>query len=119
MKANYRPIPVRDILATLPKARRAKIAARSKERIAGETALRELRQSRSITQDEVARRVGGKQVYISRLEKRSDMKLSTLRDYIGALGCELQLLVTFPEGETASPGGIGEIKQKSRRTARA
>jgi hypothetical protein len=36
------------------------------------------------------------------------MKLSTLRDYARALGGELQVMVTFPEGETVQLGGVGE-----------
>ena len=98
MTGAYRPIPVSEVLAALPAKRRARIAARAEDLVEQELALRDLRLTRRITQDEVARRVGGKQVYISRLEKRADMKLSTLREYIGALGGELQLMVTFPEG---------------------
>jgi transcriptional regulator with XRE-family HTH domain len=66
--------------------------------IAEETALRDIRKSRALTQDQVAKRLGGKQVYVSRSESRSDVKVSTLRDCVHALGGELQLMVTFPEG---------------------
>ena len=59
------------------------------------------------TQEQVAKRLGGKQVYVSGLESRSDVKVSTLRDYVHALGGELQLMVTFPEGAMASiKGGV-------------
>ena len=50
--------------------------------------LRDIRKSRALTQEQVAKRLGGKQVYVSRLESRSDVKVSTLRDYVHALGGE-------------------------------
>jgi len=55
----------------------------------------------------VAKRIGGRQVYISRLENRAAMKLSTLRDDLGALGGKLQVMVTFPEGNSVRLKEIG------------
>lgn len=113
-------IPLETVLATLPPERQNKIKARAAELIAEERALRDLRRTRRLTQAQVAERLGGRQVYVSRLEKRSDMKLSTLRDYVGALGGELSVLVTFPEGETATLGRLGESgPSKTRAVARA
>jgi DNA-binding XRE family transcriptional regulator len=91
-------IPVKQVLDIFSPARRKQIKARAKELIAEEMALRDIRKSRALTQEQVAKRLGGKQVYVSRLESRSDVKVSTLRDYVHALGGELQLMVTFPEG---------------------
>ena len=76
------------------------IKDRAAELIAEEFTLRDLRKAKQITQEEVARRLKGRQVYVSRLERRADMKLSTLREYVRALGGDLQLMVTFP-GDTA------------------
>lgn len=92
-------VPYEKVLAGFPLERRKRIKARAKELIAEEMALRDIRKSRALTQDQVAKRLGGKQVYVSRLEGRSDVKVSTLRDYVHALGGELQLMVTFPEDE--------------------
>jgi hypothetical protein len=94
-------VPLKQVVAGFSPARKKRIKARAKELIAEEMALRDLRKSRALTQEQVARRLGGRQVYVSRLESRSDVKLSTLRDYVQALGGELQLMVTFPEGTTA------------------
>jgi hypothetical protein len=52
-------------------------------------------------------------VYISRLEKRSDVKLSTLRDYVRAIGGDLQLMVTFPEGQTMAIKNLGETGREA------
>ena len=47
------------------------IKTRAKELIAEEMALRDIRKSRALTQEQVAKRLGGKQVYVSRMESRS------------------------------------------------
>ncbi|MBB5049068.1 hypothetical protein HNR60_003842 [Rhodopseudomonas rhenobacensis] len=100
MTKDYRTVPASEVFGKFPPVRRAKIKDRAAVLIAEQLGLQELRQSRKLTQDEVARRVGGKQVYVSRLEKRSDMKVSTLRDYVKAIGGHLDLVVTFPEGQS-------------------
>lgn len=61
-------------------------------------ALGELRKTREIKQVEVAARMGVDQGAVSRLERREDLYLSTLRDYVEALGGKLDLLARFPDG---------------------
>jgi Helix-turn-helix domain len=97
-----KPVPYEKVFARLPAARKKRIKVRASELIAEEVALRDIRKSRALTQEQVAKRLGGKQVYVSRLESRSDVKVSTLREYVKALGGELQLLVTFPDGSKAA-----------------
>ena len=89
-------VPYEKIFAAFPPARQQKIKKRAAELIAEEFTLRDLRKAQQITQEEVAQRLSGRQVYVSRLERRADMKLSTLREYVRALGGDLQLMVTFP-----------------------
>lgn len=105
MTKNYRAVPADEVIGKLPASRRAKIKARATELIAEELGLQELRKSKQVTQEQVAERLGGKQVYVSRLEKRADMKLSTLREYVKAIGGDLQLVVTFPEGSVRLRAG--------------
>ncbi len=69
--------------------------------IAKEMALRNIHKSRALTQEQAAKFLGGKQICVWLLESRSEVKVSTLRDYVHALGGELQLMVTFPEGGKA------------------
>jgi len=107
MTKAYRSIPADEVAASLPAERKARIATRASELVAEEYALRDIRKARHITQEQVAERLGGKQVYISRLEKRSDVKLSTLREYVRAIGGDLQLMVTFPEGKTLTIKDLG------------
>jgi len=66
-----------------------------------------LRQARQQTQVAIAQRLKVGQGAVSRMEKQSDFLLSTLREYVGALGGELELRVVFPDGsfviETLAP----------------
>ncbi len=107
MGEEYKPVAAKDVIAALPEQRRARVEARAQELIAEELALADIRKARRFTQADVAKRIGGKQVYISRLERRVDMKLSTLRDYVSALGGQLQVMVTFPEGKSVRLKEIG------------
>lgn len=80
------------LLAELPTKRRTTIEAR-----AGELAtLKDLRQAVAQTQQDLAAALGVGQDTISRLEKRSDMLLSTLRRYIEVMGGKLDLVAQFP-----------------------
>jgi len=98
MTKEYRAVPVDETVDRLLPERQARIKARAKEIIAEELALRDLRKLRRVTQEAVAKRLDGRQVYISQLEQRTDMKLSTLKNYVEAMGGELHLVVTFPDG---------------------
>lgn len=62
-------------------------------------ALGELRESHGATQVQVAGRMGVNQGNVSRLERRDDLYVSTLREYVRALGGELRLVVHFDDGD--------------------
>lgn len=64
-------------------------------------ALAELRQSRHITQVQLADTLGISQGNVSRVETRSDVYLSTLRSYIEALGGQLEIAAVFPDERVA------------------
>jgi transcriptional regulator with XRE-family HTH domain len=77
-------------------------------------ALRELRQARNRTQVSMAKRLGVKQVSISRFESRADPRLSTLTKYIDAMGGQLHLIVEFPEHEPVLLRNIGKTRAKAK-----
>jgi transcriptional regulator with XRE-family HTH domain len=70
---------------------RADIAARMES-------LRQLREARALTQATIGELLGMTQSEVSRLERRSDMLLSTLRRFVQAAGGDLALVVRFPSG---------------------
>jgi predicted transcriptional regulator len=72
--------------------------ARLRELMDLEQRLHDLRQRLGITQTELARRLDVSQANVSRIEHEQDLKLSTLRSYIAALGGELELHAVFPDG---------------------
>jgi DNA-binding XRE family transcriptional regulator len=86
-----------DKLNQLPPDRQDKIRARATELIGEELSLRDLRLARKLTQEKLAELLHIRQEGVSRLEKRSDLHLSTLRDMVQAMGGELRLVVEFPD----------------------
>jgi len=66
---------------------------------AGVMSLYQLRDARKLTQVSLAKVLEVNQGAVSRMEKRTDMYVSTLRSYIQAMGGQLQVKAIFPEGE--------------------
>jgi DNA-binding transcriptional regulator YiaG len=61
-------------------------------------ALDELRQARELTQVHLSKILGVNQAAVSKLERRADMYVSTLQDFVKAMGGELKITAQFPEG---------------------
>jgi DNA-binding XRE family transcriptional regulator len=72
-----------------------------KRAMADAVALADVRTGLGITQVELAKRLGVSQGNVSELERRDDVYLSTLREYVEALGGELEISAVFPEQRTA------------------
>lgn len=60
--------------------------------------LHELRQAMQMSQDQLARKLRVKQANISKIERRTDMYISTLRSYIQAMGGDLEIVARFSHG---------------------
>lgn len=76
---------------------RARVDARVAKTIAA-LPLPEMRKAIGLTQQDLAARLVTGQGSVSKLEHAADMYLSTLRKYVEALGGELHLVASFPEG---------------------
>jgi DNA-binding XRE family transcriptional regulator len=100
---------LKDKLQTLPASRRRKIARRTNLLIAEEMTMRDLRKARNITQVEMAKALGVNQEQVSRIEKRTDLHLSTLKRSIEAMGGELILTAKFPDGAPVRLTGFAEL----------
>ena len=68
-------------------------------RLRAKMALADLRQARRLTQEDIAETLGNRQAAVSKIERRTDMHISTLRRYVEALGGELEIIAHFPEGD--------------------
>jgi transcriptional regulator with XRE-family HTH domain len=102
------PITLKDKMKELSPAQRKKVEARAAELIAEEMTLRELRHARKLTQVKMAKTLGITQDGVSRLEKRSDLLLSTLRKTVEAMGGNLSLVAEFPDRAPVVLSGIAE-----------
>lgn len=60
--------------------------------------LQELRHARNLSQEQLAQTLSVKQAAVSKLEKRTDMYVSTLRNFIKAMGGDLEIVAKFPDG---------------------
>ncbi len=109
---------VDDKIKKLSPARRKKVEARAAELIAEEMTLRELRNARKLTQVKIAKKLGITQDSVSRLEKRSDLLLSTLRKTVEAMGGSLSLIAEFPDRAPVVLSGIAEDDPKPKPTRR-
>ncbi len=102
------PINVNEKIRKLNPAQRKKVEARAAQLRAEEMTLRELRKARKLTQVRLAKSLGITQDGISRLEKRSDLLLSTLQKTIKAMGGNLSLVAEFPNRPAVALAGIGD-----------
>ena len=91
----------------MPKERRERIEDRAQEILIG-MALQELRQTRQLTQQQLADTLNLNQAALSKMENQADMHISTLRRILSAMGGELKIIAQFPEGEVV----INQFEQK-------
>jgi DNA-binding XRE family transcriptional regulator len=73
-------------------------AAQQTEAMLAEMPLNELRQARGLSQKMLAEVLHIQQPSVAKIEKRTDMYLSTLRSHIEAMGGELEVVARFPDG---------------------
>jgi transcriptional regulator with XRE-family HTH domain len=111
-------VNVNDKIRKLSAAQRKKVEARAAALIAEEMTLRELRKARKLTQVRMAKALGVTQDSVSRLEKRSDLLLSTLRKTVKAMGGSLSLVAEFPDRAPVVLSGIADDEPAPKPTGR-
>ena len=89
--------PISELMNTLSTADQASVEAKVAEMV---TALRlaKLRKQLGFTQAQVAGAMHIKQPTVAELEKRADIQLPTLRQYLHVLGANLEISATLPDG---------------------
>jgi DNA-binding transcriptional regulator YiaG len=88
----------KELQAKMPREARARSQESAKKMIS-EMGLAELRAAMELTQESLADTLHVKQASISKMERRSDMYISTLRKIIEAMGGELQIIANMPNGK--------------------
>ena len=106
-------ISVQEMMKDVTPERRRRIQQRTEQLVAEELTLRQLREARQLTQVNVAAALGISQEGVSRLERRSDLLLSTLRRTIEAMGGSLSLTATFPDRPPAELAGLSDADTES------
>jgi len=97
------------IMATLPEGRRRQIEARTQELVAEVEGLKALRQLAQRSQEQIAETLGVKQPSVHKIERQTDLYLSTLRRFVEAAGGTLELRVELPGKGVLHLTGVGDI----------
>ncbi len=90
-------VKLKEVLDSLPPERRAEIDRRYEELVNEVESLKELRRLSELSQAKIAETLKISQPAVSKIEKQTDMYLSTLRGYVEAMGGELDVVVRLPD----------------------
>lgn len=100
-------------LEHLPVERQEKIESRAAQLIAEEMTLQDLRQALKLTQEKMAELLEIREESVSYIENRTDLLLSTLKDYVKAMGGELKLVVDFPDRQSVILSDLSSLEDKT------
>ena len=103
------PVTHEKLMARLPKERQARIKARAAELVAEVEGLKALRKLAERSQEQIAQSLGIKQPSVVKIEKQTDLYLSTLRRFVEAAGGTLELRVELPGKGTMHLTGLGDL----------
>lgn len=101
-----------EIMAGLPKERQARIKARAAELRHEVEGLKALRKLAARSQEQIAQSLGVKQPSVLKIERQTDLYLSTLRKFVEAAGGTLELRIELPGTGAFTLTGVGEIDGK-------
>jgi transcriptional regulator with XRE-family HTH domain len=101
-----------ELRAKMSPAARAQ-SEREFKRMVEEMPLRKLRAARELTQENLASVLHVKQSEISKIERRTDMYLSTLASYVKAMGGTLEVRAAFPDGDVVKISQFESLTEKS------
>jgi hypothetical protein len=98
-----------ETLAKLPVDEQAAIAKRSREVMAEYVGLKGLSKARRLSRAALAARLHTDQAGVSKLEKRANLLLSTLKGYVEAAGGSLEIVARFPDGPALRIDRLGQV----------
>lgn len=103
------PVTHEDLMARLPQDRQARIRERAAELHREVEGLKALRRLARRSQEQIAQSLGVKQPSVLKIERQTDLYLSTLRRFVEAAGGTLELRVELPGTGVFTLTGVGEI----------
>ena len=98
-----------EMMDALPEERRRKVEARTRELVAEVEGLKALRQLAERSQEQIAACLGVKQPSVHKIERQTDLYLSTLRRFVEAAGGTLELRIELPGKGILHLTGVGDI----------
>ena len=103
---------MKEVVAAMPPERRARIKARADEMMAEIEGLKALRLLADRSQEQIAQALGIKQPAVLKIERQTDLYLSTLRRFVEAAGGTLELRVELPGKGVMHLTGMGDLSPK-------
>ena len=100
---------IEEVIAAMPPESQARIKARTAELHAEVEGLKALRLLAERTQEQIAQGLGVKQPAVLKIERQTDLYLSTLRRFVEAAGGTLELRVELPGSGVMRLTGMGEL----------
>jgi transcriptional regulator with XRE-family HTH domain len=113
------PKNVNDIVDNLTPAQRKRVEKRAANLIAEEMTLCQLRRARKLTQQKLAKSLHIGQEGVSKLEQRTDLLISTLRNCVKGMGGDLHLVAQFPDRPPVELVGFAAMQNERRKKERA
>ena len=115
----YSTVSLEEMLSRESEEFQQAVKQRTAELIAEELNLREVRRLRKLTQARLSKKLKIGQEGVSRIEKRSDLYISTLRSYVEGVGGKLKLVVELPDRPPVILSGLGEDQGERRAKKKA
>ena len=101
-----------EVMKALPKERRERIEAETAREAAKIMSLRDVRKAFQKSQVSVAKALDMEQESVSRIERRADLLLSTMRKYVAAMGGDLKLIAEFPDRPPIQIDTLGALNER-------
>jgi len=108
-----------EVMKGLPKGRRKRIEAETAQEAARIMSLRDVRKAFNKSQEDLAKALDMEQESVSRIERRADLLLSTMRKYVAAMGGDLKLIAEFPDRPAIRIDTLGMLKEEKEKAAPA
>lgn len=108
---------LREKLGRLDADRRTRIEGEAERLHTEYLTLQKLRKAQDLTQVELAEALGISQATVAKYERQSDLLLSTLGNYVKAMGGRLNIVVQFPGKDPVTLEGLGEGEEPRRRSS--